>query len=88
MSRKLFLVAFVIFVAALVSRSAPSAQRQASFDDQIRTHAQQMIDEGKKTFRFDTFGDEAFWGDQLQLHKAVAGAKLGGVGPGHQSGQS
>jgi hypothetical protein len=37
---------------------------------------------GMHTFRFDTFGDEAWWGDTLQLHKAVEGAKLGGVGPG------
>jgi hypothetical protein len=41
-----------------------------------------MIREGRQTFRFDTFGDEAFWGDALKLHQAVAGAKLGGVGPG------
>jgi mono/diheme cytochrome c family protein len=41
-----------------------------------------MLDEGRKTFRFDTFGSEAFWGDALQLHKAIAGEKNGGVGPG------
>ena len=41
-----------------------------------------MLDEGKKTFRFETFGSEAFWGDALQLHKAIAGEKNGGVGPG------
>ena len=41
-----------------------------------------MIDEGRRTFRFDTFGDEAFWGDRLRLHQAIAGERLGGVGPG------
>ncbi|MGH7489323.1 MAG: hypothetical protein ACREMY_27545, partial [bacterium] len=41
-----------------------------------------MLDEGRKTFRYDTFGSEAFWGDALQLHKAIAGEKNGGVGPG------
>ncbi|QDZ27134.1 hypothetical protein [Noviherbaspirillum sp. UKPF54] len=41
-----------------------------------------QIDEGRDIFRFDTFGDEAFWGDTLQLHKAIAGEKNGGVGPG------
>src|ERR1043166_1256490 len=41
-----------------------------------------MLDEGKQTFRYDTFGDEAFWTDALQLNRALAGAKLGGVGPG------
>jgi len=38
--------------------------------------------EGLDTFRYDTFGDEAFWGDQLRLHEAIAGARLGGVGKG------
>jgi hypothetical protein len=41
-----------------------------------------MIVAGRHTFRYDTFGDEAFWGDTLQLHQAIEGAALGGVGPG------
>src|SRR6202165_1752725 len=44
--------------------------------------ALQMIKEGRQTFRFDTFGDEDFWGDALKLHHAIAGKKLGGVAPG------
>lgn len=44
--------------------------------------AAQKFEEGRHVFRFDTFGDEAFWGDALQLHKAIEGKKLGGVGPG------
>jgi hypothetical protein len=60
-----------------------NSQRQASnFDATIRDNAQEMLQRGREVFRFDTFGDEAFWGDTLQLHKAIAGAKLGGVGPG------
>jgi hypothetical protein len=41
-----------------------------------------MIHEGRRTFRFDTFGDEAFWGDTLKLHQALEGERFGGVGPG------
>src|SRR5512142_893606 len=41
-----------------------------------------LVAQGQQTFRFDTFGDQAFWGDTLQLHKAIEGAALGGVGPG------
>ena len=41
-----------------------------------------MIEAGRQIFRYDTFGDEAFWGDTLKLHQAIAGQKLGGVGPG------
>src|SRR5262245_37003038 len=49
---------------------------------QVDADAMTMIREGRQTFRHDTFGDEAFWGDALQLHQAVAGQKLGGIGPG------
>ena len=49
-----------------------------------RKQAQQLFERGKKIFRFDTFGDEAFWGDALQLHRAIKGEKLGGVGPGRE----
>src|SRR5689334_12506610 len=41
-----------------------------------------LVAQGKQTFRFDTFGDQAFWGDTLHLNKAIAGAANGGVGPG------
>ena len=35
--------------------------------------------EGRRVFRYDTFGDQAFWGGALKLHQAIAGAALGGV---------
>src|SRR5689334_16389440 len=38
--------------------------------------------DGRNTFRFDTFGDQAFWGDALKLHQAIAGSANGGVGAG------
>jgi cytochrome c5 len=43
---------------------------------------QALYAQGRQVFRYDTFGDQAFWGGQLQLHKAIEGAGLGGVGPG------
>jgi hypothetical protein len=55
---------------------------EATFDDMIRRHSRRMVANGRTIFRFDTFGDEAFWGDALRLHEAIAGQKLGGVGPG------
>lgn len=66
----------------------PPAQANAkreklrNFDAQIVANASAFIEEGRKTFRFDTFGDEVFWGDTLKLHQAIKGATLGGVGPG------
>ena len=41
-----------------------------------------MLEEGRQIFRYDTFGDEAFWGDTLKLHQAIEGERFGGVGPG------
>ena len=59
-----------------------------SFDRAIVANADAMIDEGRQTFRFDTFGDETFWGDQLQLHRAIEGARFGGVGDGSSGNRS
>ena len=57
-------------------------KRDKTFDDAIRANADRMVSEGRQIFRYDTFGDEAFWGDALKLHQAIAGQSLGGVGPG------
>ena len=57
-------------------------RHDGSFDEQIQDNTQAMVEQGRSTFRFDTFGDEAFWGDTLKLHQAIEGANLGGVGPG------
>src|SRR5262249_14633754 len=45
----------------------------ADFDTVIADNAQQMLSEGRQTFRFDTFGDEDFWRGALKLHQAIAG---------------
>lgn len=54
----------------------------SSFDSTINQNAQRMLEEGRRTFRFDTFGSEDFWGGRLRLHEAIVGQKLGGVGAG------
>jgi hypothetical protein len=76
-----------IALGALVllgTRRRPYSDGVASsgFDKAIDDNVARMVRDGRQTFRFDTFGDEAFWGDALQLHKAIAGEKNGGVGPG------
>src|SRR5207247_1962651 len=62
--------------------NAVSAGVPSGFDKVIEDNANRMVREGRQTFRFDTFGDEAFWGDTLQLHLAIEGANFGGVGAG------
>jgi hypothetical protein len=41
-----------------------------------------LLAASRQTFRVDTFGDEAFWGDSLKLHEAIEGSRFGGVGAG------
>jgi hypothetical protein len=94
MNRKVMIIcavsaaALVAGLAAVVAQPKPAKRAAApppatsGFDQQITNHAQTLLEEGRRIFRFDTFGSEAFWGDQLELHKAIAGEKNGGVGPG------
>lgn len=90
-NRGLTKIAVLLFAAAMtlvfvnIRNSRVDAQNRGQSTEserQAATNAQRMLDEGKQTFRFDTFGDEAFWSDALQLHRAIEGANFGGVGGG------
>jgi hypothetical protein len=35
-------------------------------------NAKRIVDEGRQIFRYDTFGDEAFWSDALLLDDAIS----------------
>ena len=71
----------VLLVAGLVFARDRGVKMDPARDP-IAANGLAMIDQGRSIFRFDTFGDQAFWGDALQLHRAIEGAKLGGVGGG------
>jgi len=83
--RLFVLVATLLVVTALAGarQSSQSASRAATAQEsEISSNASRMIEEGRRIFRNDTFGDEAFWGDTLKLHNAIAGSQHGGVGSG------
>jgi hypothetical protein len=40
--------------------------------DPIIADSERMATQGRQIFRFDTFGDEVFWGGQLRLNEAIA----------------
>src|SRR5437016_13601128 len=50
--------------------------------DQVESSALATLKNGRNIFRFDTFGDQAFWGDTLKLHQSIEGVDHGGTGPG------
>jgi hypothetical protein len=79
---QLWLAVFSMLVAGVGLYSCASQPETVADDSPgAQEHARQMIDEGRKIFRFDTFGSEAFWGG-TRLHDAIAGEKNGGVGAG------
>src|SRR4051794_1230890 len=79
-------VALALFFAFRGSADVVAASRgpaqNSGFDRTIADSNQHLINDGRQIFRYDTFGDEAFWGDTLKLHQAIAGSNHGGVGPG------
>jgi hypothetical protein len=75
-----FLAAAVVGFAGCGSSSASTSS--STVQDRTVDDALSMLAEGRDTFRFETFGDEAFWGGALHLHQAIAGQANGGVGPG------
>jgi len=65
-----------------LSHIAHDAQSLPAADQRNLANGFVEILRGRKIFRFDTFGDQAFWGDTLGLHRAIAGQANGGIGGG------
>jgi hypothetical protein len=84
--------AFMIFGAAFAeidehtgddeNSATKSDALTTKFDWDIGKQARRTLVEGRQIFRFDTFGDQAFWGDTIKLHQAIQGTRFGGVGQG------
>jgi len=72
----------LLFVAAATLLAPCARATDFPHDFTVQRHALQQVREGRDTFRYATFGDEAFWGDGIGLHLALAGKANGGVGPG------
>ncbi len=53
------------------SRPEPKKEKKAP-PRRVAHGSENMIEQGRQIFRYDTFGDEAFWGETLRLHEAVA----------------
>jgi hypothetical protein len=68
-----FVPAALVLVPVLVSSTAKRSDRHAQFLGSAEDNAKQLIEQGRQIFRFDTYGDEAFWTDQLHIQEAVAG---------------
>ncbi len=74
LTRRISIAAAAALAASTGCTRARAGEARAAADaaerDAVQS-AQRMIRDGRRTFRFDTFGDEAFWTDTLKLNAAV-----------------
>jgi hypothetical protein len=83
-------ISAVVLSMALMQCSTKEKARKSSdesgdpdaWGSSINNNAKDMLDKGKAVFRFETFGDEIFWTDKLQLQKALVSEEHGGIGKG------
>ena len=67
------LACLAAIAVAYAGRISPVRKPQPTgFDRKIEDNANKMMEEGQQIFRYDTFGDEDFWGGTLRLHEAIA----------------
>jgi hypothetical protein len=71
MKTRYLLLALLSVVVFLAADNQTSQDFGPSFFGSAEGNSHQMIEQGWHTFRFDTFGDEAFWGGQLRLHETI-----------------
>lgn len=88
----LILSAILLFIGASVfiqcstqqeNRQTPDKSGESDdYNQAIRRNADDLMEKGKAVFRFETFGDEIFWTEKLQLHKALVDKEHGGIDKG------
>lgn len=76
------LVALLIISAIITIVFGSGSFFRGGEDKDLRENTDKILAQGKHIFRYDTFGDEDFWGNTLKLHEAIKGSDLGGIGPG------
>jgi hypothetical protein len=78
----LLLLAAISLQCASTRSSEDRSGDPDSYQSSIKANADHLFEKGKAVFRYETFGDEVFWTDALQLHKAIADRDHGGLGDG------
>jgi hypothetical protein len=68
----LFSLPAAFFLLAVIAPvKAKNDEKSSQFLGNAEDNAKQLIDQGRHIFRFDTYGDEAFWTGQLQMQQSV-----------------
>lgn len=66
-------IAMAAVVTSAIALAACNDNRPTGPDEQEPLDPA-LVAEGREIFRYDTFGDEAYWSDTLRMHEVVAGA--------------
>lgn len=85
MNRWIAIVLATLAVAPVQSDENAPSPASAPLSTVDTANAQNVLQEferGRRIFRQDSFGNQAFWGGALRLHEAIAGTANGGTGPG------
>lgn len=72
-ARDILVTAFIGAAISLTACGDGSDGQQQNLAEQSAQQAA-LVDEGKRIFRFDTFGDEAQWTDALRMHEVISAA--------------
>jgi hypothetical protein len=81
----LFIISAVFFQCSTREKARTEKDESGkpnAWNSSINSNANEMLEKGKAVFRFETFNDETFWTDKLQLNKAIADSKHGGIAEG------
>lgn len=63
--------AALLLLALSLPAPATDRGRTEPPPDPIAANAERMVEEGRRTFRYDTFGDQVFWSRTLGIHTAL-----------------
>ncbi len=78
-----FIAAIAMILTGATTQSVQAEKvKLAPWDMTVERNVRDQLVMGRSIFRYDTFGDEDFWGGGLKLHQAIQGSKFGGVGAG------
>src|SRR5690242_18579982 len=65
-------ICLVLIAITAVFAKPPTQAASSQFLGSAEANSKQLIEQGRQIFRFDTFGDEAFWTGRLQMQNAVS----------------
>ena len=66
------LIVPAVLMTGLALAGSEDGEKRHQFLGSPEHNAKQLIDEGRHIFRFDTYGDQAFWTGQLHMQQSVS----------------